>query len=495
MIHSKVAQVVCTFSFLCSLAFGQSMSSNYRSSVSYSMTTTYSVCGTSVAESNCWSTVPNTPSLRQIGVGDDDDMWAIENTTEITGGYPILHFNHSSQGWDTMPGAAIAVAVSDSSFVYALNSSNYVYQWNGSGWTQFPGKMAQISVGQDGDLWGLSYSTNYGCGKMVERYDPSTKSWVAQNFGLTQISVRTQSEVYGVCQPTPNSNIYKWTSSTGWHLVGGWLSQVEARASAAVGITSSANYSDDYVWGIGSGGVLYHMNSDGTFSAITGTPSFIANGRPEYVYGLFGGVLKHYQSQALTITNTVSGNGNCLQSGGCGTVQHTGRVSLQVMAGSHTLQTNQQNYLWSSNMNVPVSDTLTPMESFDCVFGEQGSTGNCPNMQTDATVTCPLAGLLFSNPFDFPISVRLPYEKVKTLNPGTGGSPAQCQTTAWCANTNNPLCPVTLVMDTGKVCRPYYRCVSLAITSGSTTECYGPGAGLGGFCIGTSDSTKGQCSQ
>jgi hypothetical protein len=41
-----------------------------------------------------------------------------------------------------------------------VNSNGNIYKWNGSGWTQVPGGLSNISVASDGTLWGVNSADN-----------------------------------------------------------------------------------------------------------------------------------------------------------------------------------------------------------------------------------------------------------------------------------------------------------------------------------------------
>src|SRR5580704_8385230 len=39
--------------------------------------------------------------------------------------------------------------------VWGINGEQQIYQWNGTAWTQIPGALASIAVGDDGQVWGI----------------------------------------------------------------------------------------------------------------------------------------------------------------------------------------------------------------------------------------------------------------------------------------------------------------------------------------------------
>jgi virginiamycin B lyase len=122
--------------------------------------------------------------------------------------------------------------------IYALESGGTLHWWKhlkqadgvGGVWDRIPGGLKQVSVGADGETWGVSASDE------IYRYTPG--NWVIMPGNLRQISVGSAQQVWGT---NANNDILRWTGST-WDQVPGGLKQVSA---AGDGTVWGVNHTDD----------------------------------------------------------------------------------------------------------------------------------------------------------------------------------------------------------------------------------------------------------
>jgi Tectonin domain len=171
-------------------------------------------------------------------------------------------YQWTAQGWTQMPGAALNVAVVNSTKAFAWNGTA-VWVWNGTAWTLFPTLPPGVtgfnwmSAASDGTLYAVDTTGN------INRLDAQTGAWsvVGSNAGhiaaqsgsvfymlqsgkgtlpagtiqmvsggttttlpgiLTDITVDLAGDLWGV---NGNDNVYHW-NGTNWDLEPGTFTQI-----------------------------------------------------------------------------------------------------------------------------------------------------------------------------------------------------------------------------------------------------------------------------
>ena len=142
----------------------------------------------------------------------------------------------------------------------------FTLEFIGTRYQAIAGGLKQVSVGADGQAWGIGYGDVGGGNGPIYKY--ANGYWNRMPGGLSQISVGDANNIWGV---QPSGHIYRW-NGTGWTLVGGSLSQI---AVGYGGETWGVNANDDIFRWNGStwihiGGKLNQI-SVGTAGRIWGT--------------------------------------------------------------------------------------------------------------------------------------------------------------------------------------------------------------------------------
>jgi hypothetical protein len=164
-------------------------------------------------------------------------------------------------GWVKLPGTMTHLDVGNSNHFWAVNSSGYAFQWNGSSFTRKSTSPAlkYIAAGNDGTvgavgtngvvyLWnGSSWATGYGSGAYVSvgksslilGVDSAGKvyQWTSSGWALRSsspamkfVSIASDGTAYGV---TSANAIYKWGGSS-WSVLSGSLKYISAGGSTLV---------------------------------------------------------------------------------------------------------------------------------------------------------------------------------------------------------------------------------------------------------------------
>ncbi|HEX3683282.1 MAG TPA: tectonin domain-containing protein [Bryobacteraceae bacterium] len=169
-----------------------------------------------------------------VSSGADGSLWGIGASTAYS-------YNEQTQSWTTLNVSNVGqLSVGSSNATWALERSGSIYQWDSGSQTfvQTPGTLGQISVGMDGDAWGVN-------GSSVFHFNRNTQSWDSVAAELTQIAVGFDGAVWGI---NSTQQIYRYNPGSGaFESVPGSL------ASIYVGADGDA-------WGINVGGDTFHFN-------------------------------------------------------------------------------------------------------------------------------------------------------------------------------------------------------------------------------------------
>ena len=131
-------------------------------------------------------------------------------------------------------------------------------------WQRVKGALKQISVGSDGDVWGVN------SGNRVFRRQPRKRRWAAVPGRLKQIEVGTASEVWGV---GTDNRVYRWGGRS-WKQKRGRLKQISVGA-------------DGTIWGVNSANKIFVWNGR-KWRKIGGRLKQISVGSRAHVWGVNG---------------------------------------------------------------------------------------------------------------------------------------------------------------------------------------------------------------
>jgi len=145
-----------------------------------------------------WEKLPGV--MRQLSVGADGEVWAIDgSTTAPANGYPIYRWN--GMAWKLQTGSLSQISVGSASAIWGVNNKSMVYQWTGSGWTLIPGTLRQVSAAADGSVWGVDTAGNivmYGVGYGWLGIAPGTFAEVSAGSRNNVWAVTTTGEIYRI---------------------------------------------------------------------------------------------------------------------------------------------------------------------------------------------------------------------------------------------------------------------------------------------------------
>jgi hypothetical protein len=102
------------------------------------------------------------------------------------------------------------------------------------GWQRMPGELAQVALGFEGTLWGLTKDGD------VRRWNPEVGTWQGMPGNLVCITCPTAAHVYGV---NHNGSVFHWNGRE-WDLLSGQLAWIAAASDGTVVGCAP----DDRVW-------------------------------------------------------------------------------------------------------------------------------------------------------------------------------------------------------------------------------------------------------
>lgn len=188
---------------------------------------------------------------------DNGLIWAVDSANRL------FRYIGGAEVWRSVPGQMAQVSVGGPSAVWAVDPSDRIFRWTGSGWTQYPGLLKQISVGHDGTtVWGVN-------GNSIYRYVGGAQGWAQVPGLLSQVAVGDVNRIWGVNQ---YKQIFRW-NGTGWDSIPGALSQISVGA-------------DGTVWGLNGNSIYRYVGGAQVWEQIAGQLSQVTVGAVANVWGV-----------------------------------------------------------------------------------------------------------------------------------------------------------------------------------------------------------------
>jgi uncharacterized protein YkwD len=133
-----------------------------------------------------WDNMPGL--LVQISVGAKGHIWGVSRGNEL------WRWNENTNWWDRMNGAGKQLSVASDGSMFVVGLNNDLYKWLGADYQFIPGNTLQVAVGSVSNVWKIDTQNS------VYRYNPakSPEPWDAVAGKLKQISVSADGEVWGV---------------------------------------------------------------------------------------------------------------------------------------------------------------------------------------------------------------------------------------------------------------------------------------------------------
>jgi virginiamycin B lyase len=229
-------------------------------------------------------------SVSQLVVGSGAAVFALNSSDQV------FQWDATSQTWVQLSGSLVDIAAGANGTVWGVSSSQQIYQLLGAPTrayhtlTVVPGAVLdQISVGADGTVWGVYSGT-------VEYFNRNTQTFqaVAGAPPMSQVSVGAGNDVWGTYCPATGSNncsVYEYLAgaSPSWKLIPGELNLVQVGANGDV-------------WGINSPGQTYYydfLSSPPSWVNIPGSLGTLSVGADGTVWGI-NGFLQVYRYNGRT---------------------------------------------------------------------------------------------------------------------------------------------------------------------------------------------------
>ncbi|HEX5414880.1 MAG TPA: tectonin domain-containing protein, partial [Chloroflexota bacterium] len=171
--------------------------------------------------------------LTQISAGSKDQIWGVD-TTKPPSEDNVYYWNGSN--WTGVSGRLTSIAAAADGSVWGVNASqaggNNVYAWNDGSWVAIAGHhLTRIAVGSAAQVVGVD-ATQVPTSNNIYQRGPA---WSSVPGYLTEVSVSDDGAVWGLSIPRHGSqnNIYYWNGNAGIS-VPGYLTQIAVGSATQV---------------------------------------------------------------------------------------------------------------------------------------------------------------------------------------------------------------------------------------------------------------------
>ncbi|HZS39220.1 MAG TPA: ricin-type beta-trefoil lectin domain protein [Polyangia bacterium] len=207
---------------------------------------------------------PGSPACaREIGVGAQQQLWAIGCDVNSTGG-TIYQFQSSQ--WVSRSARATRISVSPEGTAWIADGSGAISKWNGTGFTQVPGAGTAIAAGPKGNTWIIS--TPSGASDGFPALWNGSQFAQASNLAASQIAVGADGAPWVV---TSTNTIARWGGPWRWLGPSGFPELNGGRWSGDVEDISLADNQTHLAVATAGGGVWMLQLGSGAWTPIADT--------------------------------------------------------------------------------------------------------------------------------------------------------------------------------------------------------------------------------
>ena len=143
----------------------------------------------------------------------------------------------NAQLWSMIQGiTAQDIAVGKNGSVWATGTNGAIYRWNGTAWQTMPGAAVRIAVDSDGAAWVVN------AGNQIFKYNLTSNLWELKPGSAKDIAVGANGAVWviGANSVAGGYDIYKW-NGTNWSLVSGGAARIAVDPAGNAWVVNSSN--------------------------------------------------------------------------------------------------------------------------------------------------------------------------------------------------------------------------------------------------------------
>lgn len=181
------------------------------------------------ATTRCYEFNPNTGNEADLGQWIQSDIVAkvdIAINKQLQPPSPVA-VRSIPAAWTLIPGQLKHLSVGSDGDVWGVNNEDFIFRWNGNGWNNINGRLKQIAVGNAQNIWGVNAQDE------VFRWDGN--DWVVVPGNLKSVSVGSDGTVWGV---NSEDFIFRWNGNS-WDGIDGRLMQLSVgNAQGILGVNS-----------------------------------------------------------------------------------------------------------------------------------------------------------------------------------------------------------------------------------------------------------------
>ncbi len=169
----------------------------------------------------------------------------------------------SSSLWRRMPGVLKQVSIAEDGTIWGVSSTDVIFRWSGSAWQQTAGQLSQVSVGTASRVWGVNAN-----GAVYQRSSRGGWTNIVAPVPMVMVAAAADGTVWGLGR---GGEVYNFRGKKGWGRVSGSLKHLSVGSAK-------------HIWGIDSNGKVVRWNRKG-WSTVTGSLTNVTVGADGTVWG------------------------------------------------------------------------------------------------------------------------------------------------------------------------------------------------------------------
>ena len=217
-------------------------------------------CGGCPLGETCPPPTTPTPSPGpDVAVGGNGDVF-------VQNGGNLYQSTNGGASFASISGSAVDIAADPSGNLWAANSADAIYKWNGSSWQSMPGQATDIAIGGNGTVWALSPNCSNAGGCTIYRSTDGGQTYSQIPGYAKSISA----DANGNAWITNDSGSIYYYNGSSFVQVSGTGSDIAVAPNGTIWVLSNGGCSSTGC------GIWYSTNKGASFTQVSGLAIDIA---------------------------------------------------------------------------------------------------------------------------------------------------------------------------------------------------------------------------